>query len=574
MREVRLNAAAATQRLSDPPPSALDLAPAKRRIGSFAEGQALLSGRAHLAGHALAFAPGGFWDIRHPSVEAFRAAHGFGWLADLSALGTHGSRRQAAALFADWRSRHGDGKGRCWQPGLAGRRAMALIDDHALLLGGASAADAAAYLVLLQRHRAYLTARAGALQEDRARVAALAGLVLCHLALDRRHAGLAPALAALGALAGQLVSAETGGAVASRAPEDLLEILSDLLTVLAALDEAEMPPGRALRDAVQALVPGLRHLRLGDGTLPRFHGGGGGAAGLLDGALSDSGVRATIHPTAWMGFARVTGGRVVAIMDCAAPASTGPAAALAHASTLGFELTSGRRPLVVNCGPGRGAPDGWATRARETVSHATLSLDGHPSSDFAPPPPHQTLTDPVLITPPGRVTLERGQDASGQWLTATHDGYLARFGLIHERRFFVEALGRDIRGEDILRAPSERAGRREQQRLSGLARLGLAAAARFHLHPDVEIIALEEGADWLGLRLKSGESWVFECSGGTPSVEDSQFVPPGAVLPVPSRQIVLRTRTKALSARLIWRFRRVDTSGPTRRDLARDDIPL
>jgi len=71
-----------------------------------------------------------------------------------------------------------------------------------------------------------------------------------------------------------------------------------------------------------------------------------------------AGVRAVVAPGLAMGFARLAGGRTTVIVDAASPPD-GRAGGSAHASTLGFEMTSGRRPVIVSCGSGavRGGMD-------------------------------------------------------------------------------------------------------------------------------------------------------------------------------------------------------------------------
>lgn len=138
-----------------------------------------------------------------------------------------------------------------------------------------------------------------------------------------------------------------------------------------------MPPSLAKR--IEAMAPVLRTLRHADGSLARFHGGGRGAPGMLDTALALSGQRAQAPTDRAMGYARLSHGRTTLLLDAAPPAE-GPLSIAAHASTLAFELTSGRRPLIVNCGSGRTFGDRWRRAGRATQSHSTLTLDGTSSA--------------------------------------------------------------------------------------------------------------------------------------------------------------------------------------------------
>jgi uncharacterized heparinase superfamily protein len=113
-------------------------------------------------------------------------------------------------------------------------------------------------------------------------------------------------------------------------------------------------------------------------------------------------------------------------MDAAAPPG-GRAGGLAHASTLGFELTSGRRPLIVNCGSG--APFGldWLRAGRATPSHSTLAIEGVSSSRFGAGTA-DLLTDRATV-----LTLRQMPIQSGSGVHAAHDGWAITHGLSHAR---------------------------------------------------------------------------------------------------------------------------------------------
>ena len=111
-------------------------------------------------------------------------------------------------------------------------------------------------------------------------------------------------------------------------------------------------------------------------------GGGRGAAGQ---ALANAGVKALPSAGLAMGFARLSGGRTTVIVDAASPPGGG-AGRHAHASTNAFELTSGRRPVIVSCGSGAPFGPDWRQAGRATASHSTLAVEGYSSSRLGPIP--------------------------------------------------------------------------------------------------------------------------------------------------------------------------------------------
>ncbi len=191
-----------------------------------------------------------------------------------------------------------------------------------------------------------------------------------------------------------------------------------LLTwVSAALGESGQEPPAEHLAAIERIAPTLRALRHADGGLARFHGGGRGLEGRLDHALATSGVRGMAHPGLSMGFSRLTGGRSTLVMDGAVP-PTGRASENAHASTLAFELTSGRRPLIVNCGTGAQFGEEWRKAGRATPSHSTLGLKGISSSRLDDNGGNRTGQ---LTRTPQEVQLQHLQDLGKTGVFADHD---------------------------------------------------------------------------------------------------------------------------------------------------------
>jgi uncharacterized heparinase superfamily protein len=154
-----------------------------------------------------------------------------------------------------------------------------------------------------------------------------------------------------------------------------------------------------------------------------------------------------------------------------------------------------------------------------------------------------------MVDGPRRVECERIDKGGHQGFAARHDGYLARFGLIHERQLLLSADGGRLDGNDrFLTADGRPAS-------GGAADL---IALRFHLHPDTRLHRDEAGRLIIG-SARGGE-WSFSCSGVEPEVEDSIFFA-GLAGPQRSRQIVLNFRASEIPE-IAWRLTRMRAVPP------------
>nr|WP_256368195.1 heparinase II/III-family protein [Mangrovicoccus sp. HB161399] len=315
--------------------------------------------------------------------------------------------------------------------------------------------------------------------------------------------------------------------------------------------------------AIARIAPVLRALRHADGGLARFHGGGRGVEGRLDAALSASRVRTPPQPGLAMGFARLARGRATVILDADRPPQGPEAAATGHASTLAFEFTVGRRPLVVNCGSGLSFGRDWEKAARATPAHSALTPDGEGSAVL-----RQLRGGRVMLAEgPQRVECAPAPERGPAALSAWHDGFAARDGLIHHRRLDLGEDGLSLHGEDIL-VPLDASG-------GGLRALqGLGFTIRFHLHPDVSIQPGEDGLS-AALLLKSGEIWQFRhASPARMSLDPSVYLEKTRPQPTPTRQIVLDASASGSATTIRWSLSRVTQGAAGTRDLYRDDMSI
>jgi len=482
-------------------------APEPRTIGNVSRGKQLISGKFLFSGFLVEDADLSIWDIAADNPIVSDEIHGCTWLDDLAAVGTEKARLQAQAWVFDWIIRYGKGSGPGWTPDAVGRRLIRLINHGLFLLRGQEKTASAQFFQSLGRQCNFLSRRWKTAPPGLPRFEALAGTIHAGLSLKGMDAPVNQAVATLAKDCETHIDAD--GSIATRNPEELLEILSLLNWTIQALTENNRPVPAAFLDAVARIVPTLRALRHADGGLARFHGGGLGADGQLDSALVASGIKNLSKHPLHMGFLRLTGGRTTLIVDADSPPS-GAASAGAHASTLGLELTSGRRPIIVNCGAGQQFGDEWRRASRATPSHTTLGIEGFSSSTLAPA---TTVGGPELLSDTPTQVLCNTTLADGfRKAELSHNGYQPSHGLTHGRILRMSVDGRNLEGEDILAALDKTDESVLDQAVGQTAMQGIPFTIRFHLHPDVEP-TLDMGKTAVGLTLNSGEVWVFRHDG-------------------------------------------------------------
>ncbi|MEM7546799.1 MAG: heparinase II/III family protein [Pseudomonadota bacterium] len=537
-----------------PDPKAIVTSPEPLWTGDAAAARRLAAGL-FLFGGAMVEARGESpWDQPPPTQPWEEALHAFEWLDDMVAASDERSRAVLGGWLHEWVTRYGRGAGPGWRPDIAGKRLTRWICHAPTLLSGAGPDRSRAFFSTIGRQTRFLKRRWRSAPEGLPRFQAAAGLIYAGLAVEGSGGTtIRDGIAALDKECARSVAGD--GGLPSRNPEHLVEVFSILVWAQRSLEEYDLKAGREHQAALPRLAAAIRALRLGDGTLTRFHGGGSGNPERIDRALAASGLRPSSRIYETMGFHRLGSARTGLIFDAGVRAN-GHAATTAHASAFCFEVSIGPHPMIVNCGPGARFGEEWQRASRATAAHSGLTIDNVSSARFN--------QNDLLVKGAANISCVREEDATGVRLIASHDGWIRTHGLVHHRRISLTGDGTDLRGEDRVIAEGPGPAAAFDQAAGVENRMGIPFTIRFHLHPDVEAdIFLAGGA--VRLRAPSGDTWVMRQLGGDLKIEDSVYLDEARVAPRATKQIVVRSMATNYRGQVKWAFRRAEAERPTDR---------
>jgi len=464
----------------------------------------------------------------------------FAWLRDLAAAATREKgARLAEKIVQKWLAVHAEQVSElAWRPTLWGRRILFWTAYAPYILSSRDMVYRSAVLNALARGARHLDKSADKAKPGLRRITAWSGVVTAALVvqggparLAKGEAGLARALAA---------AVHEDGGLVSRSPAEqlaLVELLAQLRAVYLAVRH-DLP--EFVDDALSGSVAALLAVTLGDESLSSWQGGNMLSKRRVAAAVEGSAARARpLRQARGWGYQRIASKTTVAVFDAAPPP---PSRTLAGgcASTLAFELTDGPHRLIVNCGGVGSAtsalPAELVRALRTTAAHSTLTLGDRNSTAI-----HE---DGSLGK--GVVQVELSSDETGgvAQVEASHDGYVRRVGLIHQRQLTLSSDGRELQGEDSLIAAGGRKRRPEP----------VPFAARFHLAPSVEVTSTADGQGAL-LRIRGGSVWQFRCRGGKLSIEDSLWID-GDARPHASLQLVIWGESPPDGMSISWVLKR------------------
>lgn len=522
--------------LAHPRPTGLAASPRDFRPTDRTLARAAISGRFLFVGASLdAPSPKDPWNRPSPSRPFAVELHRYAWLPHLLVLGDPGAREGARLVLA-WRRTFGEWSPFAWSREVLSRRVFNLACAIRPLSRAGDEEDEGELIDLLARQARHLLRLPDnpATAAENSAAAAVAGAALAGDAGDKL---LKRALPRLSRALNRTVLAD--GSHASRSPEAGLELLLDLLTLDDALLQRGMEPPAGLQKAIDRLSLALRTFTLGDGRLACFQGGEASSAARVAAARAQDDPEASAPETLTEGgYERLQGQLLQVFVDAGQPAK-GPFSVTACAQPLALEIVCGRDRLITNTGWSPREPERQGFRLTPAGSTMTLG-------EVSVVDPLQgrlgEILGPRLEGPLFRVERRRYEEEGAVLLEVAHDGWVARFGLSHERALWLERTSDELRGEDRL-VPQEGSNARA---------LAAPYALRFHLHPQVQVSLARDRKSVL-LRGPGGQGWWFRNDAAEVSIEPGAWFENGYSRR--ASQIVLRgvARTNA-QTRVRWKI--------------------
>jgi uncharacterized heparinase superfamily protein len=524
----------------------LIIAPHDLRTADATRAAEIYAGRFVFAGKIVTCHGRSIFDLEPPSEDWEVALLGFGWLRHLRAADTALTRANARALVDDWISNSAHRRPVSRRADILARRVISLLSQAPLVLEDTDSKFYRRYLRGLTREIRYLRYTMIDIPDGVPRLQVLIALCYASLCLANQARHIRAATRRLSdELQRQILP--DGGHI-SRNPGALIELLIDLLPLRQTFAARNIAPPPALLNAIDRMMPMLRFFRHGDGSFALFNGMSSAPSDLLATLLAyDDTYGTPMVSMPHTGFQRLDAGAMTVIMDTGAP----PPANVshdAHAGCLAFELSSGLSRIVVNCGMPTTGRDNWRTFARTTAAHSTLTYHDTSSCQFVELSAMKRLLQGApVVAGPANVESYREAVVNGLLLHTSHDGYMARYGVMHRRVLMVAHDGSRLDGEDTV-SPAPGA------RIKGN---GTDYALRFHLHPSVKASRLSD-AHGVMLVLPNRDVWTFEAQDDKVELEDSVFLA-GNDGPRRTAQIVIRQESRQVPS-IRWSFIRSTAS--------------
>ena len=480
--------------------------PATLLPGDAVRGELWLAGDYTLPGALIrgADADSGPFAVTPPNARWQASLHGFDFLIDLLAVQGESGRQAARQAMLDWVRGPYLTRAPVMAPAIVGRRLSRWLMALSVLQDGFDSHDMMRLQNSFAAQSRWLSRHWQKADDGLARLTAICGLALAGLAVNDDGRILRRGMDGLmRELRRQILP---DGGHLSRAPSVLIHILADLIAIEGGLAARQIAPPAQFSETIKRMQSMLALMRLTNGELAVFHGGLSATKPAIDAVLPRRKAADKMSFAQKSGYQRLEVGQSCLLIDTGDPPS-GHASRTAHAAPLAFEMSYAGDKFITNCGPNLVHGEDWQLAARGLPAHTTLAFERDVIDPFLRHGFAARQLGARLKPLEWLVHNRRVEDKTGIWLEMSHAGFVASHGVRHNRRFFIDALGEDIRGEDLLLAD-----------MNHVAREGARFHLRFHLHPDIRASGQSGGNNVL-LVGRSGHGFQFRMAGPAESTQ-------------------------------------------------------
>ena len=509
-------------RFSGGTPDRLVVAPTDLHPADSFAGEEIAAGRFPLAGRILECDGDSPFALELPSEEFAVRLHSFGWLRHMRLVDPEKAAQTSRFIVDDWLQSHGRViGGLAWRPDVAAQRIIAWLSHSPVVLKDADYPFYRRFLKSLAFQVRYLRHVADTTRDGEPRLRVRIALAMASIAMPATASRMRKAARNLDEELDRQILADGGHC--SRNPRAALDLLLDLLPLRQTYVNLGHDMPTQLIPCIDRIYPALRFFRHQGGELALFNGATYTLANELMSALRyDETGGAPFKALPSINYDRLAVKETVVLMDTGVLKAV-DLSATASAGTLSIEISSGKNRFIVNSGRPRFAGEAMRQLSRTTAAHSVATLNDTSSSRIST----SRFLGPIIVGGVKTVNVSRTERESGaDGLTASHDGYLKRFGLLYERDILVAATGNEIRGRERFFRPADPTGAIDKG----------VAVVRFHIHPTIQLY--RASSNETRLVAPDGEAWALTCV-DVPVEEDEDvfFADPSGVRA--SRQLTL-----------------------------------
>ena len=431
-----------------------------------------------------------FWELNSKNKLEFQSLHNFLWLTFLD---IKTSKFFVQNIVENWIDKNNVFNEETWELGILSKRIIAWLSNCNLTLDSSNKKYKEKFISNLIKQTNHLYLNIDRLDEDENKLVNCSSLILTGLVFESQHKYYRFGLSMLQKFIKN--NFNDSGFPKSRNPEELLLCLKYFILIKEWIKESQNQVPDYLEEIIFSCGNSYDFLSSSLDELPLFNGSAEINNEEFKKYLNHLSYKFDDSSKEKDGYAIIKNKKIVLIMDIGNSPDFKYSKKY-QSGCLSFEITSNNEKIICNLGFNINKNKKIILLSRSTAAHSTLYLDNHSSCIFDINYPFKINYENRLYKGLKILKKKIVSEKDFENITASHNGYQARYGYIHERTIKFAKKDKIFYGTDNL--------------IKNKAAHNISYGIRFHVYPGIKMVKTQNSQTIL-LSLKNGEGWKFNC---------------------------------------------------------------
>ena len=424
------------------------------------------------------------WESTSIDNKHFKKLNNFYWFFTLD---LKSSKKNTQKIISDWIRKNFKYNTETWNLDSTSKRIIAWLSNHNLTLDDANKDYLNLFNIMIQKQTNHLINEINNSKKFDNKIIGCAAIILVGLSYKDEKKYLSYGLNLLKKISNSIF--DNYGFTKSRSIKQLVFHLKYLILIREWFKESQIETPDLINEIIFYLGQGYAFTWQNIKSDILMNGNNISDNNEFDHYLKRFGYKFKNENKEFGGYAILNDKKISIVMDVGQSPNSNFSSEY-QSGSLSFEIISNGRKLITNCGYYEGKNNKLTQLSKSTATHSTLVIDDNSSCKFKKKKENYLLKNGLKILKKN-IVFEKNF-----WkISSSHDGYMSRYNIIHER--------------DIEYYP-------EQSKFSGTDKIifkksnsNLKFDIRFHLEPNIKLMKTQDNKTIL-IELND-EGWKFTC---------------------------------------------------------------
>tara|TARA_B100001057_G_scaffold93804_1_gene90160 strand:+ start:1201 stop:2829 length:1629 start_codon:yes stop_codon:yes gene_type:complete len=436
------------------------------------------------------------WDNKNINNENFKRLNNFYWFFTLD---LKSSKDITQKIISDWINKNHKYNSKSWEFDLTSKRVISWLSNHSLTIDGSSKDYLDIFNGMIQKQTNHLINEINNSKNIHNKMIGCAAIILVGLSYKDKKKYISYGLSLLKKISNSTF--DNYGFTKSRSIKQLIFYLKYFILIREWFKEAQVDIPEIVNETIFYLGQAYTFIWQNNNFDILMNGNNLSTNIEFDHYLKRFGYKFKSENNEFGGYTILRDRKISLIMDIGESPPSKYSSEY-QSGSLSFEIVSKGKKLISNCGYYEGKNEKLIELSKSTAAHSTLIIDDNSSCKY------KKFKNNYLIKEGLKILKKNIIFEKNFWkINASHDGYIKKYNLIHERDIeYYPEQSKFIGNDKIINKKNN---------------ANIKFDIRFHLEPNVKLMKTQDNKAIL-IELED-EGWKFTCNNYNINIENGLY---------------------------------------------------